>query len=226
MGREDDWSDVDLALCLAPDADADEVVADWTRVLYERHDAVDHLDVRRGDTLFRVFLLASTLQVDVAFWAADEFGPTAPTFRLLFGTANEHPQPPPQEATELVGMGWLYALHARSSIERGRAWQAEYMISGVRDHVLALQCLRHGVPTVQGRGIDQLPPEVTAPLTATLVTSLEDAELRRAFGASVDALLAEAALVDPALAAKLTAPLRELAGAWPRMPDARPMDEV
>ena len=30
--------------------------------------------------------------------------------------------------------------------------QAEYMISGMRDHVLALACLRHGVPAVQGRG--------------------------------------------------------------------------
>jgi hypothetical protein len=28
-------------------------------------------------------------------------------------------------------MGWLYALHARSSIARGRVWQAEYMISWV-----------------------------------------------------------------------------------------------
>ncbi|HEX6443643.1 MAG TPA: nucleotidyltransferase domain-containing protein [Streptosporangiales bacterium] len=212
VGREDEWSDVDLALCLAPDADTDEVVAEWTRVLYERCAAVHHVDVVSGHTLFRVFLLASTLQVDVAFWPADEFGPTAPTFRLLFGTANERPRPTAPDAADLVGMTWLYALHARSSIERGRGWQAEYMISGVRDHVLALQCLRHGVPTAQGRGIDQVPDEVTAPVADTLVSSLEPAELRRAFRAAVDALLAEARLVDPGLAARLHDPLRELAG--------------
>lgn len=211
-GREDVWSDVDLALCLAPDAHADEVIADWTRELYERHGAVHHVDVMGGNTLFRVFLLASTLQVDVAFWAADEFGPTAPTFRLLFGTANERPRPTPPEAVELVGMAWLYALHARSSIERGRVWQAEYMISGVRDHVLSLQCLRYGVPTAQGRGIDQLPDHVTAPMADTLVTSLEPAELRRAFRAVVDHLLAEARLADPDLANRLRDPLHELAG--------------
>lgn len=181
VGQEDEWSDVDLALCLGPDTPVQDVVADWTRTLYDRHGAVHHVDVRRGDTLFRVFLLPSTLQVDVAFWAADEFGPTAPTFRLLFGTAAEHPQPVPPEAAELVGIAWLYALHARSSIERGRGWQAEYMISGVRDHVLALQCLRHGVPTEQGRGVDRVPAEVTAPLAETLVRSLDDRELRRAF---------------------------------------------
>ncbi|MBO0827399.1 MAG: nucleotidyltransferase domain-containing protein [Streptosporangiales bacterium] len=210
--REDEWSDIDLALCLARDARADEVVADWTRTLYERHGAVHHVDITSGDTLFRAFLLASTLQVDVAFWAADEFGPTAPTFRLLFGTANEQPQSRPPDAAELVGTGWLYALHARSSLERGRVWQAEYMIGGVRDHVLALQCLRHGVPIEQGRGIDQVPADVTAPLAATLVASLDDGELRRAFRSAVDALLAEAARADPALATRLTEPLRELAG--------------
>lgn len=210
VGREDEWSDVDLALGVASGAHTAEVVADWTRTLYERHDAVHHVDVTSGDTLFRVFLLASTLQVDVAFWAAEEFGPTAPTFRLLFGTANEHPRPLPSQAADLVGMGWLYALHARSSIERGRAWQAEYMISGVRDHVLALQCLRRGVPTEQGRGIDRVPTDVTAPLAAALVTSLDDAELRRAFRSAVDVLLAEAALAEPGLAARLAEPLREL----------------
>lgn len=118
------------------------------------------------------------MQVDLAFWPAAEFGAIAPTFRLLFGNANERPTALAPDAAELIGMGWLYALHARSSIARGRVWQAEYMISGVRDHVLALACLRHGVPAVQGRGMDNLPLEITAVLTGALVCSLDIAELR------------------------------------------------
>lgn len=212
VGGEDEWSDIDLALCLAPDAAAEDVIADWTRAMYAEHGAVHHVDVMRGDTLFRVFLVESTLQVDIAFWSAAEFGPIASTFRLLFGTANEPPPSAPTPAEDLVGMAWLYALHARSSIERGRVWQAEYMVSGVRDNVLALICLRHGVATHQGRGIDRLPPHVTAPLAAALVTSLDVAELRRAFEVTVEALLAEASLVDAELAARLAAPLRALAG--------------
>jgi hypothetical protein len=97
VGREDRWSDIDLAWCLAA-------------------------------------------EVDLAFWPAAEFGAIAPTFRLLFGTANERPTPPAPAATELIGPRWLYALHARSSIARSRVWQAEYMISSVRDPVLALMC--------------------------------------------------------------------------------------
>ncbi len=211
VGREDRWSDIDLALCVAADADRGQVLADWTDRMYREHAAAHHVDVARGVPLYRVFLLASTLQVDLAFWPTAEFGAIAPTFRLLFGTANERPTAPEPAAAELIGMGWLYALHARSSIERGRVWQAEYMISGVRDHVLALACLRHGVPAVQGRGMDSLPPEITAVLTGALVCSLGIAELRRAFGVISEALLGEIERVDADLANRLARPLRELA---------------
>ncbi|NUT96467.1 MAG: nucleotidyltransferase domain-containing protein [Saccharothrix sp.] len=210
VGREDRWSDVDLALCLHADADLDEVVRDWSDRLYRDHDVVHHLDVRSGSTLFRVFLLRDTLQVDLSFWAPADFGATGPTFRLLFGTAADVPKVEPPAAHGLVGMGWLYALHARSSIARGRVWQAEYMVSGVRDQVLALACLRHGVSAVQGRGMDDLPEAVTAPLGEALVRGLGTAELVRAFGVTVEAFLTEVALVDTALAARIAPTMRAL----------------
>jgi hypothetical protein len=78
-------------------------------------------------------------------------------------------------------VGWLYALHVRSSIARGRVWQAEYMLSGMRDQVLALMCLRHGVSAVEARGIDNLPPEATTAVAGALVRSLDAAELMRVF---------------------------------------------
>lgn len=137
VGREDRWSDIDLALCVVPHADVEQVVADWSNRMYRNHGAVTHLDVWRGATLYRVFLLEDTLQVDVSFWSKAEFGATGPNFRLMFGTANERPWAAPPVAADLIGMGWLYALHVRSSIARGRVWQAEYMLSAMRDQVLA-----------------------------------------------------------------------------------------
>jgi predicted nucleotidyltransferase len=209
-GAEDRWSDIDLALSVAGGADTARVIADWTDRLYREGGAIHHLDVYRGDTLFRVFLLVSTLQVDIAFWPAAEFGAYGPNFRLLFGTANAPREQSPPDPAALIGMGWLYALHARSSIARGRAWQAEYMISGMRDQVLALACLRHGVPAVEGRGIDRLPPEATALVVGGLVRSLDAAELQRAFVAVTNALIAEAERADADLAARLRDPLNEL----------------
>jgi hypothetical protein len=215
MDATDRWSDVDLAFGVATTPGFDRVIADWTERMYLEHEAVHHVDVVYGRALYRVFLLANTLQVDLSFWPEEEFGATGPTFRLLFGTANVRPPRAAPAATELIGMGWLYALHVRSSIARGRVWQAEYMLSATRDHVLALACLRHGVSAVEARGIDSLPPHVTAAMAGALVRSLDSAELKRAFGIVSEALIAETEWVDADLANRLAAPLRELVDSTP-----------
>ena len=46
-----------------------------------------------------------------------------------------------------------HAVRARFCIERGRWWQAEYWISGVRDQALALACHRRGLAVAHGRGL-------------------------------------------------------------------------
>ena len=197
MDGEDTWSDIDLALRLADGLEPDDVAADWTTRIYESAGAIDHVDVWSGSTLFRVFLLSSSLQVDLSFWAADGFAASAASFRLLFGESNA-PRPPRSLAPGvLIGMGWLYALHARSSIARGRALQALHMINAVRDQVIALACLRHELPTKEGRGVDDLPAGLRENLAETLVRELDGHELRRAFAVSVGALLDEAQQIDP-----------------------------
>jgi hypothetical protein len=72
-----------------------------------QHDAVDTLDVVREPWIYRVFLLPNTLQVDLAFAPAAQFGARAPTFRLVFGDAAEPAHIPPPSARELIGYGWL-----------------------------------------------------------------------------------------------------------------------
>lgn len=105
------------------------------------------------------------------------------------------------------------AVRAPCPFERRprRVRQAEYMVSGMRDQVLALACLRHDLPTVHGRGFDRLPPEATAAIEPAIVRSLDIPELKRAFAAATEALLGEAELSDPALANRLAGPLRVLA---------------
>ena len=211
IDAEDRWSDIDLAFGVAASANRGELIADWTARMYDAHDAVHHTDMSAGGALFRVFLLRDTLQVDLAFWPESEFGAIAPTFRLVSGTAKDRPTPPGPAIEPLIGMAWLYALHARSSIARGKVWQAEYMISGVRDQVLALACVRHGVPAVQGRGMDLLPPGVSSVMTEALVRSLDRVELRRALRAACVLLLSETRLADAELAHRLSATILELA---------------
>ena len=210
LGHVDRWSDIDLALAVASGAPMDDVVDAWTRRMYDEHGAVAHHDVWAGTTRFRVFLLANTLQVDVAFWREGEFGAIGPTFRLIFGTPANRPSSHAPDPRDLAGMAWLYALHVRSSIARGRFWQAEYMLSGMRDHVLALACVRLGMPAHQGRGMDDLPAQVTGPMAGALVRSLDAAELTRAFGVATRGLIAELERVDAAFARRVAPTLRAL----------------
>ena len=64
----DRWWDIDIALGI--DDDPKPVLADWSDRMYAEHDAVHHLDVLTNNTVYRVFLLADTLQVDIAFCPA------------------------------------------------------------------------------------------------------------------------------------------------------------
>jgi hypothetical protein len=208
--REDRWSDIDLAFGIGNTSDVTAVLSDWTMRMYERHAALHHVDVTAGAWIYRVFILPSSLQVDLAFVAAAEFRALAPSFRLVSGKANEARHVPPTRPNDLIGFGWLYALHARSCIARRHLWQAEYMISGVRDHTLALACIRYGLPAVHGRGMDQLPAGVTAPLEGSLVRQLEVVELGRAFGVALQGLLGEIRCVDEELAGRLETTLTGL----------------
>jgi hypothetical protein len=209
-GALDRWSDIDLAFGVADPTRMTEAIGDWTERMHREHGAVHHFDVTRGAWVYRVFLLRNTLQVDLAFALAAEFGALSPTFKLLSGTSVDLPPTPPPSATELIGLGWLYALHSRSCIERREVWQAEYMISAVRDQALALAALRHGLPAVQGRGFDGLPDGVKSSFEGALVRSPDIEELRRAFRVATGCLLNEIRHADPGLAIDLEGPLTEL----------------
>jgi predicted nucleotidyltransferase len=209
-GRADRWSDIDLALRLADGLAPEDVQADWTDGVYARHGAVAHFDLWSGPTLFRVFLLASSLEIDLSFWPYEVFAPTSVTFRLVFGEANE-PSPATVRAPEpVIGMAWLYALHVRSSIGRGRPLQALSMLNCMREQIITLACLRSGLPPDHCRGVDDLPETIRQRLSETVVRGLDRPELNRALGCLIEALLTEAGSIDGQAADRLRPALAEL----------------
>jgi hypothetical protein len=208
--RADRWSDIDLAFGVDTPANIQPAIDDWTAHLYDHYAAVHHQDFPFGPWLYRAFLLENTLQVDLAFVEAAEFRALAPdTFRLIKGDAREpivtEPQSPPH------GMAWLYAVHARSAIARNHAWQAEYMISALRDQAFTLACLRHGLPAAYAKGIRQLPRDLQAAFESALVRSLDPAALSQALTAAVDLYCDELQYADPQLANRLNQTLRAIA---------------
>jgi hypothetical protein len=215
IDREDRWSDIDLAFGITNGAEIPAALAEWTACMYDEHGAVHHVDVRFGAWIYRVFLLSSSLQVDLAFAPQEEFAARGPTFKLLFGSAVERPHPQPTDASDLVGLAWLYALHVRPALARGKLWQAEYMLSAARDHVLAAACRRLGHSTSDARGIDLLPAAFLESFHAALVPHLESGAIVAAFSAVIRELIAEARHADPRLATRLEPALLELLASTP-----------
>ena len=201
----DRFSDLDLTFGVADRVRVSEVLNDWKRTLVDELDAVHLVDLERGPTTYRVFLLPDELQYDLSMTPAAQFRPAGPRFRLLFGktaageleaatpAAGDLFIPTPAVAGDVFGWGVIYALHARACIERGRVWQAEHYISAVRDHALSLACLRQGLPAVQARGYDDLSVETLARFKHAHVGAAEPAALRAALAASVVALMGEGA---------------------------------
>lgn len=209
FGAGDAWSDIDVAFGIADDIPLEAVLDDWTQVFDREFSVLHHFDLRSGSSIYRVFLLPSGLEVDVAVTAGKEFGARGPHFRALFGTSHQLQATQPPSARYLIGLCWHHVLHARSCIERNKPWQAEYWISEIRDFILTLACIRLGENALYGRGIDRLPSAVTDPLADALVRSLDESELRRALAVATRCLIGELEEWDSTLWARLKPLLQE-----------------
>jgi hypothetical protein len=213
LAEGDRWSDLDLTFAVADDFSMYDVLEEWTNSLVTEFDAAHLFDLPSGPSIYRVFLLPGCLQFDLSFTPASKFGATGPKFKLLFGSSVEKPYNASPPAHELFGYAVHHALRARFCIERQRYWHAEYWISATRDYALSLACRRRGLPASNGRGYDDLPPDLLDVFKCTLVASLERDELLRALGCAIEGLLNEVDDVQE-LATKVEPQLRMLTAAW------------
>jgi hypothetical protein len=219
VDAEDEWSDVDITFGIADGTSLEAVLDDWTEVFYRELGTLHHWDLPFRSSIYRVFLLSSGIEVDVSVTPQHDFGARGPRFRTLFGTTSPQEVTPKPAAQYLIGLCWHHVLHARSSIERGKPWRAEYWISALRDHTLGLACLRLGEEVSEARGADRLPASLTHPLAEALVRSLDEAELRRALAVATACFITELEAWDPALCARLKPHLQAF-GAPQRPPTA------
>lgn len=221
VDQGDRFSDLDLTFAVADGVPVTAVLAEWTTVLVDELDAVQLADLEHGPTIYRVFLLPDALQLDLSMTPAAQFLPAGPRFRLLFGATSTVPSgaparagglfiPTPAVAGDLFGWGVTYALHTRACIERRRVWQAEHYVGAVRDHALALACLREGRTPVQARGSDDLTPETLGRFAGTHVGAVEPEALRAALAASVSALMHEGAAAALSTSSAVAERLAEL----------------
>jgi hypothetical protein len=112
-GREDRWSDIDLAFGVTDPALVAAVLSDFSDFMYAQG-ALHHHDIRAGTWTYRVFFLPGGLQVDLAFVEQREFRPLGPAFKLVFGDARSVQPFPSPNSREIIGLAWL---HARCTLE-------------------------------------------------------------------------------------------------------------
>ncbi len=212
VGAGDEWSDVDVAFGVIDGVTPEAVLDDWAEGLFRELGALDHWDLRVGSWVYRVFLLPSGLEVDVAVVPERDFGARSPRFRALFGNPRQLEPSQPPDARHTAGLGWHHVLHARSCIERGKVWQAEYWISAVRDYTITLACLRLGEESAYAKGVHLLPVAVTVPLAEALVRSLDRVELHRALAVATACFIREVEALDAELGGRLKPVLEEFGG--------------
>ncbi|HEY2371278.1 MAG TPA: hypothetical protein VGH82_01895 [Gaiellaceae bacterium] len=196
-GSGDEWSDIDLAFALHDGVEVERIVEDWTNVLSREFGVVQHWDLPFRTSLYRVFLLDSLLEVDLAFVPRADFGARGPSWSVEFGESGLVEEAPRPDADNLAGLGWHHIRHARANIARGRPFAALYMLDAARELAIELACLRLGLPTAYSRGAHELPAELRERLGETLPSSLDDAELLRALRGTADVLADE---LEPRLA--------------------------
>jgi predicted nucleotidyltransferase len=208
-GTEDNWSDIDITFGIATGNAIESVIDDWTQILEREFGILDHFDLRSGSSIYRVFLLPDGLEIDISVTPEGDFAVYGPHFHTLFGNVQQLKATPPPEVRHIIGLSWHHVFHARSCIERNKPWQAEYWISEVRNHMIALACIRLGESSAHGRGVDKLPAAVTNPFADTLVRSLDEPELRRALAVATICLIAEIEKWDATLCTRLKPLLQE-----------------
>ncbi|MEO8973467.1 MAG: hypothetical protein ABI406_17915 [Ktedonobacteraceae bacterium] len=215
-GTEDNWSDIDVTFGIAAGNTIETVIDDWTQVLEREFGVLNHFDLRSGSSIYRVFLLPDGLEIDVSVTPEGDFGAHGPYFHLLFGSTQQLQATPPPDTKHIIGLSWHHVCHARSCIERNKPWQAAYWISEIRNHTLALACIRLGESDTHGRGVDKLPTAVTNPFADTLVRSLDEPELRRALAVVTMCLIAEIENWDANLCTRLKPLLLEFSAPRPK----------
>jgi predicted nucleotidyltransferase len=213
-GREDRWSDIDVATIVADAEDCEAVAGEWIERLYQELPVAHHYRTAFGTTVVPGFLLDNGLEVDLAFTPSAEFSVWAPV-RVAFDRtgvatrAAETPQawsPTPDWSGE-AGFAWHDVLHACVGANRGKPWQSLYYLQRVRNRTLALASERQGFDADEFAHVDDLPATDRDPLLGSLVSDLERTTLLPAISVATRAFLDELRRGDPGLADRLAPPL-------------------
>ena len=213
-GREDRWSDIDVAGVVADGESCERVAADWVALMYRDLPVVHHYETSFGTTLVRGFLLSSGLVLDLGFTPSAGFEVWAPV-RVAFdqtgaatrAAAGWQPWSPEPAWRSEAGFAWHDVVHACNAANRGRPWQSMFYLQRVRNRTLSLASERHGHDADEFAHVDELHSRERDPLLGSLIAELDRSSLLAAIETATRAFLDELHRGDRELADRLAPPL-------------------
>lgn len=179
QSKEDQFSDIDLTFGVSEQHTVFELLQSWTEYIVQNFSAVVLLDVQRGATTYRVFILPKLLQLDISFSPEKDFGAIGENFKLLYGKQFEKPQPKSQTSEEIFGWIVHHLVRARFCVERNRLWQAEFWLNEARDYSLKLACIVQNLNPDYAREFDDLPKELLGKYKNAFVKEISRTEILR-----------------------------------------------
>jgi|DewCreStandDraft_4_1066084.scaffolds.fasta_scaffold06137_11 predicted nucleotidyltransferase len=177
--KQDQFSDIDIMFGVSKLHTVSELLQSWTEYIVQEFSAVMLLDVQRGTTIYRVFMLPGCLQVDISFSPEKDFGAIGEHFKLLYGKQYEKPQSKKQTSEELFGWIIHHLVRAKFCVKRNRLWQAEFWLSEARDYALKIACIANNLNSDYARGFDDLPKEILGLFKNTMVKEVNKTEILR-----------------------------------------------
>ncbi|MCB9423329.1 MAG: hypothetical protein H6667_26275 [Ardenticatenaceae bacterium] len=206
-GFKDDYSDIDLSVVMASEADVEPVFRDWDGKIQTLFPVVTRFETHYGPYLFLYgFLLDNILELDIGFLCLNNLVARRPQWQIAFDRSGqiqsimeaslvdkpEAPEPDRyQQALESI---WHYIMHSAICLRRKQNWRAVYYLDMVRQQTIELAGLRLGLETKNYRQVDQFPADLLLSWQQSLPSDLSPGKIMRALQTATQCFFDEAAI--------------------------------
>ena len=228
IGFDDEYSDIDLSVVIAPAVDVRVVFDEWHTRIYQMLPMVAHFETQYGpDNFLHGFLLENFLELDIGFlplgtlyakrerWqmAFDRTGGDIPRIMQTTWVERDIPDPSTIYQRNLASI-WHYITHVSICLQREHCWRALHYLEHLRNRTVALAALRYDVNASHFREADQLPADFLAALQTTLVTQPDAVVIARGLRAAVTLYFEQARALDERFGVDVAASLERAMDAF------------
>lgn len=221
VGFKDNYSDIDLSVVMAAEADVEPVFRDWDDKIQTLFPVVTRFETHYGPNSFLYgFLLDNFLELDIGFVCLNNLVAKRPDWQIAFDRSGQiqsimeaRPVSKPTTAVperyqQIVESIWHYIMHSAICLRREQNWRAVYYLDMVRQQTIELAGLRLGLETKNYRQVDQFPADLLLFWQQSLLSDLSPGKIMRALQTATQCFFDEATIWERQSGDTSTGPLQ------------------